>query len=225
MSNAPRIVLSVQRAIDEIIGSLVEQGWLDDQRRSFLRRLGSNQWEISFQGAEYIANILNLTDYARIYKELNDTRSFNGKLLDGGLLQFQYLFQQDCLIKHRLAYFPSPNLKQFQTDPESYIRDEMYHEIVSRHIITFPIRFDYDPTAAQTLVHPACHLTLGDFRYCRIPVSAPLAPHWFADFILRNFYRTSQYDPVASLPSNDIAFFDTIEADERRLIHIVIPSI
>ncbi|MCS6938526.1 MAG: DUF2290 domain-containing protein, partial [Roseiflexus sp.] len=126
--------------------------------------------------------------------------------------------------KHRLVYFPSPYLRQFQSNPEAYFNDELYLEVVSRHIISFPIRFDYDVAAAQDIEHPACHLTLGDFKGCRIPVSCPLTPCWFADFVLRNFYRTEHYNPAEKLPAQSITFHNTISPNEKMLIHLVIPN-
>lgn len=224
MSSLPRVLSGINDEINQVISGLVEDGWVDDQNAAFVRYLGKGRWEVSFTGSEYISIDSGWEHYEQYYKYLTDHRSFNARLLDGGIIQFQYLFDQNDLVKHRLVYFPSPYLRKFQLDPDAYFNDELYLEVVSRHVILFPIRFDYDAASAQDVEHPACHLTLGDFKGCRIPVSRPLTPCWFADFVLRNFYRTEHFNPTAKLPDQSISFQDTISPNEKTLIHLVIPN-
>src|SRR5690606_9999259 len=111
----------------------------------------------------------------------------NMKLVDGALLQMMYSVQGDALLRHRLAFYPSPNLLPFQDAADSYMRDELFVEIVQRRIVPFPLRFDFDgrENVHVDVCHPKSHLTLGDVKDCRIPVSAPLTPRWFLEFILR----------------------------------------
>ena len=59
------------------------------------------------------------------------------------------------------------------------------------NIVTFPIRFDYDPDNFEETEHPKTHATLGQYKNCRIPVSEPLTPEIFIIFLLRNFYNTA----------------------------------
>jgi hypothetical protein len=90
--------------------------------------------------------------------------------------------------------------------------------------VPFPLRFDFDVTAAVDVIHPHCHLTLGDVEGCRIPVSAPLTPRWFVEFIMRNFYQTDKYDFVTGLPIHLFHFEPTITAKENSLIHVFVPG-
>jgi hypothetical protein len=55
-----------------------------------------------------------------------------------------------------------------------------------------PLRFDYDSQDASfvPVEHPRCHLHLGQFEGCRVPVSSPLCPTDFINFVLRNFYNS-----------------------------------
>ena len=76
----------------------------------------------------------------------------------------------------------------------------------------------------KNVQHPHCHLTLGDVRCCRIPVSAPLTPRWFIKFVLRNFYQTKDHDFVLGLPNHRLNFNSTITENEARLIHVVVPE-
>ena len=58
---------------------------------------------------------LKNTPYKDIYNELESNDQYHIKLPDGGLLLFQYTFEnQDTLLKHRLGYFPSPSLPSME---------------------------------------------------------------------------------------------------------------
>ena len=115
------------------------------------------------------------------------------RMLDGALIHMMYRFKNNQLEAHRLAFFPSPFLEEFQNNPEIYIEDEIYAEVTMRNIVPFPLRFDFDcrEEVAVDIEHPKSHLTLGQYQNCRIPVSAALTPHHFIEFILRNFYNTA----------------------------------
>jgi len=217
---------TAQRTKDDLTGllsSLIERGVADDQNFPVLRPLSEDTWEVTFDGADHVSIAMGDIDYQDLHRELGDKRSYSVKLIDGGLLQLLYLFKGDALVKHRLAFYPSPNLRSFQDDPDAYMRDELFIEIVSRRIIPFPLRFDYDVEVARDMVHPHCHLTLGDVKGCRIPVSAPLSPRWFIEFILRNFYQTEEHDFVLALPGHSLTFATTLTKGESALMHVVVP--
>lgn len=219
----PRSPRAVHDDVGAILGSLIERGIADDQNFPVLRQISAAGWEVSFDGAQHVSLAMGDIDYSDIHKELSEKRSYNVKLIDGGLLQMMYRFEDDQLVKHRLAYYPSPNLRAFREDPEAYLRDELFQEIVSRKIIPFPLRFDFDVQAARDVVHPHSHLTLGDVLGCRIPVSGAVTPRWFIEFVLRNFYQTDTHDFVGGLPGHRLAFEAAITDNERRLIHVVVP--
>jgi hypothetical protein len=220
----PRRPQTVHRDLGGLLSNLIERGIADDQNFPVLRQLATDEWEVSFDGAEHVSIAMSDIDYANIYQDLSEKRSYNVKLIDGGLLQLMYNFKGERLVRHRLAYYPSPNLRPFQEDPEAYLRDDLYLDIVSRHIVPFPLRFDFDGTAARDVIHPHCHLTLGDVKGCRIPVSAPLTPRWFLEFILRNFYQTDKHDFVSGFPVHRLHFDPTITVEERSLIHVFVPT-
>ncbi len=73
-----------------------------------------------------------------------------------------------------------------------YLDDEVDGDGVAGSVVPFPVRYDYDGRDGrhEELAHPKSHLTLGQYECCRIPVSAPVTPYWFVDFILGNFYDT-----------------------------------
>lgn len=127
--------------------------------------------------------------YADIYHDLEMNDQYHIKLPDGGLLLFQYTFDDAGLVKHRLGFFPSPVLPSVEESPELYERDELYGDILLNKIVRFPVRFDYDPKNYKPLFHPKSHVTFGQFENCRVPVSHPVLPNVFFKFIVMNFYH------------------------------------
>jgi hypothetical protein len=224
MSKPPKMAETIKQDLEGLLKLLIERGIANDQNFPVLRQASNNIWEVTFAGAEHVSIAMDDIDYTVIYKELSEKRSYTAKLIDGGLLQLMYCFKDERLVRHRLAYYPSPELPRFQEETDAYLRDEFFLEIVSRRIIPFPLRFDFDETVAQDVIHPKCHLTLGDVEGCRIPITRPLTPRWFVDFVLRNFYLTERYDFVSKLPHHRLDFGSTITANESRLVHIVVPQ-
>ncbi len=224
MSKVPKKADTIKLDLERLLEALIERGVVDDQNYPLLRRVKSNAWEITFEHAEHVSLAMDDIAYEQIYRELREKRSYSMKLIDGALLQLMYCFEDEDLIQHRLAYYPSPDLRPFREAPDLYLRDELYLDIVSRRIVPFPLRFDLDKKAAREVVHPGCHLSLGDVRGCRIPVSAPLTPRWFIEFILRNFYQTDKHDFVHFLPRHRLNLRETITPKERGLIHVVVPT-
>jgi len=162
--------------------------------------------------------------YEEVYRELERSDAYDAKLVDGGLLLFQYRFDgSGRLLTHRLAYFPNPGLPNVEEAPALYERDELYGDIIARRLVRFPIRFDYDPSRKVDGVHPASHMTLGQYENCRIPVVGPIGPTSFGIFIIRNFYcraytrHKNKFDRRA-LPLDRI---ECISDAERRMSHFV----
>ena len=68
--------------------------------------------------------------------------------------------------------------------------DMRNYTLISKNIYPFPIRFDFDFYNSIDVEHPKSHLTLGQYKNCRIPVTSAVTPGQFLIFILRNFYST-----------------------------------
>ncbi len=195
----------IKNQINLIIGYLIEVGIADDQNGAFQRSGNGGFMEITFQQSAHASAALKNRSYTDIYLHFLQTRSYNVRLLDGAIVQMMYEFSGEILQRHRLAFFSSPYLEEFQNNPDIYLYDEIYADVVAKNIVSFPIRFDYDDRkdAHQVLVHPKCHMTLGQYESCRIPVTAPLMPFRFIDFILRNFYHTAFLRFAENLPVCD----------------------
>lgn len=180
----------VRSQLGEVISRAIESGLSVKQfHPSFIEHAGQQLLGHLSNTSIALKNI----KYSAIYAELEENDQYHIKLPDGGLLVFQYAFNAGTgeLAKHRLCFFPSPKLPTMEEAPELYQDELSYADIILERIVRFPIRFDFDRANAKELVHPICHLTLGQFDNCRIPVSHPVSPNTFLLFVLRNFYANA----------------------------------
>lgn len=216
--------LDILRQIEVLTANVIEIGLCNDQNFPAMINQ-SGQIEITFSGETTSAFLKNM-HYNEMYNLLSEKRAYNLKMIDGALIAMQYCFIRGNLMKHRLSFFPSPSLDDFQSHYEIYLVDEIYADIVDRRIVPFPIRFDFDKEGAIPLEHPKSHLTLGQYSNCRIPVSAALTPYYFLTFIIRNFYNTAFKKYSSQLHNYETGkFADTIEPLEKRVMHMNTPLI
>ena len=163
--------------------------------------------------------------YREIYISLCESESYTCELIDGGLIQLMYEFKNNTIIKHRLAFFSSPDFPLFPKDLDVLEEEkEEYSDFIANNIVAFPIRFDFDSEVecCNPILHPASHLTLGQYQNCRIPVSSPVTPYQFFDFILRNFYNTIFNKCFSKNHFNNFIFDDTITENEKKITHLKI---
>ncbi|MBY0578295.1 MAG: DUF2290 domain-containing protein [Burkholderiales bacterium] len=182
--------------------------------------------DISFSKAGDLSMVLKNQPYREIYTELDRAQAYNLKMIDGALIQMMYRFKGNALKGHRLAFFPSPYLEEFQNNPDIYESDEIFADIMMRNIVVFPLRFDFD-SSSEIFVdqhHPKSHLTLGQYINCRIPVSSPVTPFAFLDFILRSFYNTAHRKYSSEINKFVDVFSNTITDSEKKIVHVQIPS-
>jgi hypothetical protein len=212
----------MQRLTAELVGLSL----CDRQNFPAMRNLGQGYCEVGIGIKGTISYALKNVSYHDIYTELDRMHAYNMRMLDGALIHMMYRFKNNQIESHRLAFFPSPFLEEFQNNPEIYLEDEIYAEVVMRNIVPFPLRFDFDcrEEVVIEIEHPKSHLTLGQYKNCRIPVSAPLTPHHFIEFVLRNFYNTA-YQKYSKNLSVFTDFFEiSISTQEKILLHLQVPS-
>ena len=206
-------------AINSITRKVVEEGLVDHENQVSLQQ-SNNKTIITWAGQTDISYILKGLHYTDVYNRLESENQYNFKMLDGALVQMMYMFRGRRLISHRLAFYPNPFLHTYQDEPEIYNNQELYGDIVSKELYPFPIRFDYDPEQFVDVDHPESHLTLGQYKNCRIPVYAPLCPYQYVNFILRNFYSTDERILDLFPTSKYRMFTNTITDNERNLLHL-----
>lgn len=212
----------IHKQIATITRKLILVGLSVRQKEPSYICTGRDSYEISYPGMQDLSIALKNVEYAEVYQELDKNENYNIKMIDGALLQFLYTYKNSTLISHRLAFFPSPFLHEFQNEPEIYEEDEIYADIIAKNILPVPIRFDYDPDNHIDIDHPKCHLTLGQFKNCRIPVCSPVTPNAFISFILRSFYNTAFTKFTDQFDFSSVLFDETITTAEKKLLHFAI---
>jgi len=220
-------IKEVRNQVEKITSELIGLSMCDHQNFPALRELNNGLKEIGLKQGCNLSIALKNMPYKEIYDELNRTQSYNIRMLDGALIQIMYEFKDELIRTHHLAFFPSPYLEEFQNNPDVYLEDEIYSEVVMKSLVPFPIRFDYDSNDAvvKDVDHPMSHLTLGQYRNCRIPVGAPLTPYYFISFILRNFYHTAYEKYCDGITEFVEGFSETITDNEKQVLHLTVPFI
>lgn len=203
-----------------LTSALIESGLCEAQNYPSIINCPHNITEIRVSEKDYAIFLKSMT-YPEMYRAALRNKLYNIKMIDGALLTLLYRFYHNQIIAHRLSYFPAPDLVAFQNEPELYEEDELYADILDRQIVTVPIRFDFDIEASHPLDHPTSHLTLGQYKNCRIPVSSALTPYQFISFIATNFYHSAISE--LCLPQFKAGFAESISPEERELVHINTP--
>ncbi|WP_157571768.1 DUF2290 domain-containing protein [Nocardioides alkalitolerans] len=168
--------------------------------------------------------------HAELHRELTARNSFDLRFLDGALMTFKYEFSasgKGQLRRSAVSFLPSPDLTVFQEDPELYLGDALFGDVVDEGAVTVPLRFDYDAREAvvEELRHPVSHLTIGSYKHCRIPLTCGASPYYVIEFVLRAFYQTPTLAWSSDLPGpRTEPPVATISDLERTLIHVALPT-
>jgi hypothetical protein len=204
-----------------IIRRMIEAGLSNQQHYPSLHAVGIIS-DIGISGTPEISISMKDQPYNEIYDLLDRAGAYHIRMIDGALVQMYYRFRRRTLIAHRLCVFPAPHFQNYDVDPESYENDDLYADIVGKSIVHIPIRFDYsaDDSVHIDVNHPKCHLTLGQYPNCRIPVSAPISPARFIKFVLRNFYHTAFHAGDLDAIDSTFKFPETLTVSERAITHV-----
>jgi hypothetical protein len=214
---------AVYAEINAVTARLIRLGLSDEQNFPSIKTLADGVRSISVSGGVLGGLGFGGRPYRSVYASIRDAKSYNVRLLDGGLLLLQYTFRGEIILSHRLAFWASPTLEAFQKEPELYETDELYLDFLEPSIVPFPIRFDFslEGSANSPIIHPRSHMTLGQYLNCRIPVCSPLTPSVFVNFILRNFYSNSHKKFLSV--SETAAYFEvSLYEEEKTVPHVVL---
>lgn len=106
-----------------------------------------------------------------------------------------------------------------------YDEDDIYGDILNKSVLPpVIVRADYNRDMVEsTSHHPYSHITLGEYKNCRIPVDKPKSPVNFVKFAMEHFY----YVPSAKLQFNFVMkhiviFEEHLEECDRVKSHIVV---
>lgn len=108
----------IVKQLNALIGAWIRVGLSENQNHPAEHRDRSGLVEITFNGAERITAALKNQPYKTIYDELLRYNAYSIRMPDGALIQIAYRFLGNELTGHRLAFFPSPYLEDFQNDPQ-----------------------------------------------------------------------------------------------------------
>lgn len=143
-------------------------------------------------------------------------------MVDGALIQMLYCFTKRKLSSHRLAYFPSPALLQYDEAVDIYEQDELFGDMFAPSLVKSPLRFDFDSSDDKyvDIEHPKSHLSLGQYKNCRIPVWGAVTPLRFMRFILRNFYYNAYVGVNMDAAAAAVTFPQTISKSEKNILFV-----
>lgn len=215
----------IREQVVDVTTKLIDLGICDDQNFP-----STTEDEVRLSSEHDYSIFLKNITYEDMYNDLVNNRVYNIKMIDGALIQMKYKFKDNKIEKHRLAFFPSPHLPIYQNNPNSYMEDNIYMDICEKGIVAVPLRFDFDDSiddygekVAKPVIHPISHLTIGQYKNCRIPVTSALTPYQFIEFIIRNFYNKDFESFRKKLPKNNRSFNQSIHEEEKKILNISIP--
>lgn len=218
------LLADLERSISSIIKSLVTFGVADRLNMPSVRSRDRYSGDIGLSSNVDLSIVLNERPYDDLYDEMVRQRLFHVLFPDGGLLQFFYRVRFDKISKHRLAFYPCPYLRPFDADVLTYLRDSIWGHQVSAFHLPVVIRFDFEASEEKyvALSHSYSHLTLGQYPNCRIPVSSPLGPWIFTQFVMRNFYSKC-FGVMRNI--YDVPKFErSLQAEEKSSYFLSIPD-
>jgi hypothetical protein len=160
---------------------------------------------------------------------------------DGSLAQLHYRFgpASGALSSARLSFYRRlPDEKdsdsELPTAPESPELEAGVLPLDAPPGTVEWLRLDFDPRAASTLVHPACHLHVGGLSEVRIGVEGVPTPRQFLEFVVHAFYpdqyleaRTDEQGalspPDALSRVNQETF--SVDASGHGVLHLRVPGL
>ncbi|MGE8451693.1 MAG: DUF2290 domain-containing protein [Pseudomonadales bacterium] len=220
------LLSSIEKSTSSIIRALIEKGLAEQFTMPSVASNNKFTGDIGFASGVDIAWAMKDQPYTELYTELIRRQQFHAVLPDGGALQFLYKVRLNKIAKHRLAFYPNPNLKPFDTDALRYLQDSVWGHVVSEFQMPVVVRLDYENSSDsyKAIQHSASHLTLGQYPNCRIPVSSPFTPWAFTELILRNFYSKA-FEPLSRADIHKcVSFEECLMPEEMNHLHLRLPA-
>ena len=184
----------------------------------------------------YISGI-NSDLYVKDFEQMVDKRQFSFLLKDSSLIQIYYQFNDEGIIKYKLAFYPTPIVKKLTSEEiEDYFDEatnDLYLSYYSQLINTFGdeiiytnsnhLRFDYDSKVES---HFKNHIQFGGINELRMPFKFLIIPFTFIDFIISNLYPI-EFKLISNKPaykalntlSNKYIELDKLEDHHSIYIH------
>ena len=183
------LVKQIRSEFQQFLDVVSEREMLIDSNPLVLKESSEGSW-LSWASSSGLSYLFD--DYASIdqYLQILNRRDFSFCMYDGGLLQVDYFFVNDEIVKHRLCFTPCP-FGYKPSDWEGYSLSEIPSMMSAADLLkdarlASPIRFDFDADFSDEK-HAYSHLTLNKSS-CRVPAYGPVSLGHFFRFVLRYFY-------------------------------------
>lgn len=212
-------IQDVYKEIRMITTEMLRCGMAEEYNFPIIRRQ-EVVWEKYSDISVYLKNL----SYEKIYNEINKEKNYNFKMPDGGMLQLMYRFDKGGVLQaHRLAFYPSASYELYQNSVQLYDEDDVYGDILNKSVLPVIIRADYNREEVKgDIHHPFAHITLGDYKNCRVPVNKPISPIQFVNFIMEHFYYVPssklEYDFGLKMLVNFEEHIHSIDRNRTRVV-------
>lgn len=208
---------------------LISKGYTNRDNFVFVKTEGRKDFTICINNLGdkiFLGEANNCHSYEELYYFYHQNKVFLTELIDGALIQVEYVIRDNALWSYRLAFLPNPRLIAQEIEPDLYESEELFFiDSINKPVIHPVIRFDFDndPEHYVPTKHSRSHLTIGQSDRCRIALSEPLTPYKFITFIFEHFYG-SLYDNIKSelfsLQFHALGFQECLQQEERDYLHL-----
>lgn len=214
MSN--KLAKDIIRNYRHVINTLYENN-LILKHNDLSNKNANNEYKIEYYTKNDYSAVLYDSSIKAIdlYDMLHTHNQFNIEFIDGSILLFQCLLNNDIIIKQRLIFI-KPFISMYNDDSSYDDSWESYQSADnSSNLLSFPLiiraDYNYDETKHN---HPVSHLTLSNIVNCRIPVISNISFERFVEFILHQIFNI--YDINIPKPN----YSRSIRDYEEKMIHI-----
>jgi hypothetical protein len=119
-----------------------------DAREHFVEKLSATQksvmWVRDRAGSIMTSNPAKVSDYISILERQN----YSYLMMDGGIIQIAFIYEDRAIIRHRLAYHPCPfdisahDVAAFDGGLVDLIQNVFLDDLENNVLLRSPIRFD-----------------------------------------------------------------------------------
>lgn len=207
---------AVYKDINTTIAELSNLNFLRDAKGIAQYTAPGNVFELTFDGKNDFNNIMYDTRASceHLMNTLLKYKQYSVLLYDKSIIQADFRFRGDTIIKERLIFIKKHN-KIWSPNEIQQLDDEDEDWFSENFGIPILIRIDYDPENHEDGIHPASHFTFANHDSCRIPMKEALTFSEFVRFILLHFYNVELNKTEFRLNGSE-----SISEREKRMIHM-----
>jgi len=123
----------IHQQVVRLTADLVGLSLCNHQNFPSLRDLGHGIKEVGLGVKSNMSVALKNVSYRDVYDELERTKTYNLRMLDGALIQMMYRFNNEEIEAHRLAFFPSPYLEGNRSRSQKILARLAIYRVRSPH--------------------------------------------------------------------------------------------